>query len=85
MKKFLLNIIKRFLLRKHKFKTTDLIKTKNGASLFEVELMAYDSNLEPVLFVKMYPGGTKTYSISYPSILEYVEHKGIASGGMDIT
>jgi hypothetical protein len=82
--KFLVSFLKK-LLRKPKFLTSDLIKTRNGDVLYEVEAVMYDLSLEPVIIAKRYPGGTKVYSISYPTVLDYVEYKGKAPGSMDVS
>ena len=81
MKKLIVKLLMK-LLRKPKFLTSDLIRTRNGDTIYEVESVMYDLQLEPVIIVKKYPGGTKIYSVSYPTILDYVEHKGKAPGSM---
>lgn len=85
LKQLIVDFIINKLLRRHKFLPTTLIKTSNGSTLFEVEMILYDIKLEPVTIVKKY-GSTsgQVYSISYPSILDYVEHKGLAPGGMEV-
>lgn len=72
-------LLKRFLLRKHKFKPTDIIKTPNGDTLFEVLGCYYNTNLDPVIEIQMY--NTNTRGFVTGSDIEYYEHyKGATPG-----
>jgi len=73
--------IRKHILMDHKFKPTDIIKSRNGDQLFEVEETYYDRDLEPVYIVKKYGSSSgQVYSISYPTILDFIEYKGKAPG-----
>lgn len=84
-KKIAVESIRTQVLMPHKFKTTDLIRSKNGSGLLEVEMMMYDTDLNPVHVVTKYGGSGQYYTVSYPAILEYVEHKGAVPGSMEIS
>ena len=86
IKSFLLRLVKKYLLMDHKFLPSTLIRTRGSSSLFEVEAVMYDLELKPVLITKRYGSTTgKVYSITHPGELEFIEHKGMAHSGTDIS
>lgn len=65
----------RFVLRKHRFKPSDLIYKSGTRVIYEVDMNFYDSKLNPVTIVRRFGGKTHLYSIDHHSILEYVEYR----------
>ena len=87
VKQFFRNLIIKLAqkaIRKHAFLPTTLIRTRNGSGILEVEALMYDKGLEPVLIVKKYGGNGQLFSVSYPAVLEFVEHKGIAPSVLEV-
>lgn len=71
------------LLNKHPFATTTLVKPEGNATLFEVEALYYDKNLEPVTILKKY-GQTGLYSFHNEDLLGFKEYKKIPSDEIEI-
>jgi hypothetical protein len=73
MKKFLLNLVKKYLLKKVPFYPGDLVKLEHGSIIYEVTGIYYSSELVPVLFIRDADG--RLYGQD-PAL--YVKYNGIA-------
>lgn len=65
-----------FFLPKHKFKTSDLIFKDGTRTLYEVDSLYYNTNLQPIVIVRAYPMGNELMGINYHEIKEFREFKG---------
>lgn len=72
---FILNLIKRFLLKKHQFETATLIHRRIGKVIFEVEFNWYDENLNPVSVIREVHSG-KIFSVRGNETIDFQEYSG---------
>lgn len=69
----------KFLLPKHKFKESMLIKTAQSDIVYSVTRCFYDLDLEPVVYIESLDGTIKGY-ITGKNINEYKEFKNVPKG-----
>lgn len=85
IKKFFVNIMRDYLLEKHRFKPSALIKKEGANTLFEVDSNYYDTNMDAVTVVRAYPMGTQLLGVSKHDVLEFEEFKNMPKESMAYT
>lgn len=84
MKNLILKLIRKYILKPHKYPTSTLIQRKNGSVVFEVEFNWFDEILEPVSIVRDIKT-QKIYSVRSLEMHEFKEYTGSdPNGGVDI-
>lgn len=78
----ILQLVQKYLLPKHQFVAPDLIRRKNNNRIvFEVQMVAYTKDLQPMIFATALNGGALV-SISGKDHHDWEEHKAKAPGSM---
>lgn len=74
-----------FFLPKHKFKCADLIFKEGTRTLYEVDSLYYNTNLQPIVIVRAYPMGNQLMGINYHEVKEFREYKKPVDSGKAAT
>jgi hypothetical protein len=72
---FILKLVAKYLLPRHRFKTGDLVFKDGTRTLYEVDTNYYNTDLQPVTVVRPYPVGTQVFGIDQYDIKEFREYR----------